>query len=376
MFEDFVEEVPLVDHHVHAAFRDDGGEARFANALNEAGTTNPAAIAVAYDSQVGFAVRRWCPSLLDLPVHVPPAQYWRRRTELGEAEVTRRFTRAAGVSDWLVDTGFAAGDLLGTEELAAASGGATHEILRLETLAESLIGSLADPGDFADAFRTAVACRAPNVLGAKSILAYRTGFDQDLRRPGATAVARAARRWSERVAHTAVTRLDDPTLIAYGIHTAVDAGMPLQLHTGYGDRDLDLRRTNPLLLLDFFRAHEATGVPVLLLHCYPFEREAGYLAQAFDTVHLDVGLATNFLGARSRELVARSLELAPFSKVLYSSDACGPAELHYLGARLWREAISAVVGEWVAGGDWSRADARRVVTLLARDNARRVYGLP
>ena len=64
----------------------------------------------------------------------------------------------------------------------------------------------------------------------------------------------------------------------------------------------------------------------MLLHCYPFEREAGYLAHAFENVYIDVGLAVNFTGSRSRDLVARSFELAPFTKILYSSDALGPAE--------------------------------------------------
>ena len=43
----------------------------------------------------------------------------------------------------------------------------------------------------------------------------------------------------------------------------------------------------------------------VLLHCYPYEREAGYLAQAFNNVHLDVGLSVNHLGARAAAFVAR-----------------------------------------------------------------------
>ena len=57
-------------------------------------------------------------------------------------------------------------------------------------------------------------------------------------------------------------------------------------------------------------------------------------------------------------------------------DAYGPAELHYLGARLWRSAIAKVVGGWIDDDDWSEADARRIVQLVAHENARRVYALP
>ncbi len=116
-------------------------------------------------------------------------------------------------------------------------------------------------------------------------------------------------------------------------------------------------------------------VPVMLLHCYPYHRNAGYLAQIFPNVYLDVGLAVNHTGARARAVVAESLELAPFAKVLFSSDAFGPAELHYLGARLWRTAIAEVLGGWVGEGEWSLADAGRVARMVGVDNARRVYRL-
>jgi len=82
----------------------------------------------------------------------------------------------------------------------------------------------------------------------------------------------------------------------------------------------------------------------------------------------------NYLGAQSRQLVAESLEVGPFAKQLFSSDAWGPAELHHLGARLWRRAFTEVVGGWIADGDWSPAGALRVATMIASENAERVYG--
>jgi predicted TIM-barrel fold metal-dependent hydrolase len=373
--EEYVESLGLVDHHVHGCFRGDGDESRFQNALNEANPTELSDPGSAYDSQLGFAVRRWCAEPLGLAPHVPTEDYWHRRAELGEHEVGRRLTRAAGVTEWLVDSGFDHDNLLSGDELATASGGLSHDVLRLELLAETLIVGLDRPADFGDAFRSVLSSRPESVVAAKSILAYRGGFDRDLGRPSEQEVSTAAQRWRDQIDRGAPVRVTDPVLMRCGIHAAVDERMPVQLHVGFGDRDLDLRAVNPLHLLPFLRDHEPTGVPILLLHCYPFEREAGYLAQAFETVHLDVGLAVNHLGARGVSSVARSLELAPFAKVLYSSDAAGPAELHYLGARLWREAMKRIVGGWVADGDWSDEDARRVLRLIGRDNARRVYAL-
>ena len=173
----------------------------------------------------------------------------------------------------------------------------------------------------------------------------------------------------------AKARVTDESLLRFGIWTAADTGRPLQVHTGFGDPDLDLHRSDPLLLTDLIRETEERA-PILLLHTYPFHRNAGYLASMFPHVYLDVGEAVHYTGAASEAVVRESMELAPFTKLLFSSDAWGAPELHLLGSWLWRRAMSRVVGDWVARGDWSRTDAERVIRLVAGDNARRVYRLP
>jgi uncharacterized protein len=353
----------LVDHHVHGTFTGELTRAEFEVHLNEGSPDPVPEWMTHFDSQLGFAIRRWCAPLLDLPPHAPADEYWQRRTELGVTEVTQRFLRAAGVSDWLLDTGF--GAVLDVPGMAATSGGRAHEIVRLESVAEQVAGV---PGrDYADEFGARLTEATRRAVGVKTILAYRCGFDLDLSRPAPRAVAEAA----DRVGLT--SRLTDPVLLRHGLHTAVDLGLPIQFHTGYGDRDLDLHRVNPIHLLDFLRG--VTQVPVMLLHCYPYHREAGYLAQSFTNVYFDVGLSLNHTGVRATAIVAESFEVAPFAKQLYSSDAWGLPELHYLGAVLWRRAIEQTFGRWVADGDWSAADAIRVVDMVGRDNARHVYRL-
>ena len=88
-----------------------------------------------------------------------------------------------------------------------------------------------------------------------------------------------------------------------------------------------------------------------------------------------MGLSINYLGARAGGFLARTLELSPFRKILYSSDAYGPPELHYLGARLWRIGMASVLGDFVDRDEWSVADARRVARLIGRGNAARLYRL-
>jgi len=370
----YVASVPLVDHHVHGAFAAEITRNTFEVALNEGCPEAVPPWMTMMDSQLGFAIRRWCAPVLDLPPHVPADVYWARRGDLGVAEVTSRLLRAAGVSDWVVDTGYGPDTVLGPDAMTAASGQRAHVVVRLESIAERLAAEGVAASDYADRFRARLVEGTAGALAVKSILAYRCGFAHDLSRPSDDAVQDAAGRWVEGD-DGPPGRLVDPVLLRFGLHAAVDRGLPIQLHTGLGDRDLDLDKVNPLLLLDFLRDRDVARVPVLLLHCYPYHREAAYLAQAFPHVYFDVGLALNHVGVRSAAVVAEALELAPFAKQLYSSDAWGPPELHYLGAALWRRAIGQTLGRWVDDGDWHLGDARRVVDMVAGDNARRVYGI-
>jgi predicted TIM-barrel fold metal-dependent hydrolase len=362
---DHIAAVPLIDQHMHGCWLAAGDRRRFENSLNEANTEPLAEFDSGFDSQLGFAVRAHCAPLLGLPKHVDPQEYWQGRSQLTEAELARIFLPASGVSDWLVDTGYAEG-VTDVAQLAEWSGGRAHEVVRLEQVAEQAAHA---PGDYAAAFAEILRRRAATAVGTKSILAYRGGFDGDLTEPSGAEVAEAAARWRD----SGGVRLDDQVLLRFGLHQALRLGKPLQFHVGFGDRDCDLHKANPLQLVDFLR--HSGDTPIVLLHCYPYEREAGYLAQAFNNVYLDGGLSINHLGARSPAFIARLLELAPFRKIVYSSDGFGPVELHYLGTRLWRNGIHRVLGGFVNDGDWSEADAMRVVDLIARDNAARIYRL-
>lgn len=360
-----VDEVGLIDQHVHGCWLTAGERRRFENALNEANIQPLAEFDSGFDSQLGFAIRNHCAPILRLPRHVDPQRYWEHRSQFTELELARLFLPAAGVTDWLVDTGINA-DVAGVAELAQLSGGRAAEVVRLEQVAEQAAQT---SGDYAAAFQEILRLRMATAVGTKSILAYRGGFDGDLTEPTAAEVADAAKHWRDRGG----VGLRDRVLLRFGLYQALRVGKPLQFHVGFGDRDCDLHRANPLYLLDFLR--QSGDTPVILLHCYPFEREAGYLAQAFNNVYVDGGLSVNHLGARAPAFIARLLELAPFRKILYSSDGFGPAELHYLGAALWRNGIHRVLRDFVEHGDWSEADAIRVVDLIAHDNAARIYRL-
>lgn len=369
-----LDSLPLVDHHVHGATTRDLARADLEQMLTESDRAIPAWM-TAFDSQVGLAVRRWCAPILDLPPHAPPEEYVRRRLELGGVEVTRRLLQASGIGCFVLETGFRSDDVLDTAGMADLSGIPTTQVLRIESMMEELALQQPTAADFMAVVIDRLASRRASIVGLKSIIAYRFGFDFDPQPPGRDEVVRATERWLREVAATSVARVSDPVLLRAGIWAAAELAVPLQLHTGYGDPDLDLHRCDPLLLTNWLRMVEGSGMDVMLLHCYPFQRNAGYLAQVFPHVYMDVGLGVNYTASRSPEVIAESIELAPFAKVMFSSDAWGPAELHFLGALWWRRGMYRLLASWIAAGEWSVNDACRVARMMGVHNARRTYGL-
>ncbi len=369
-----VDALPLVDHHCHGVVRETLDRTAFESLLCEAGAPGPWH-GTLFDTQVGLAVRRLCAPVLDLPAHVGPDDYLERRAELGPDEVARRLLRASGISEFFMDTGFLRERLTPPEELAAYTGAGAHEVVRLEPIAEEVI-AVRGAGTFADMCRSRLAEASRTAVAFKSVAAYRVGLDLAPERPSDAAVFTAAVRWASDIAAGAPARLADRTLIRFLIWTAVDVGLPIQFHVGYGDADADLAHGDPLLLTPLLRATAGRGVPIMLLHNYPFHRHAAYLAQVFDHVFVDVGLAVQNVGPDgAARVLGELLELAPFGSVLFSTDGCGLPELFHVGAAQFRTALTGLLERETRQGRWSRGDAERVARMIAGGNARRTYRL-
>jgi hypothetical protein len=173
--------------------------------------------------------------------------------------------------------------------------------------------------------------------------------------------------------------MQEPTLLRYGLWVGAELArqrkFPIQFHCGFGDRDAIIHLNNPSLLMAFFEEMNRMGVNVTLLHCYPYQRIAGFMAEIFPNVFFDVGAILHYTGAMSSHVLGEALELSPFTKQLYSSDAFGIAESYYLGALFFRRALRQHLDRWIADGACNAKEAERIVRLIATDNTRRIYPL-
>jgi len=187
--------------------------------------------------------------------------------------------------------------------------------------------------------RDVAAAREAGFAALKTIAAYRGGLD----------------------------RVSDEVTAALEANEATGDPLPVQVHCGFGDADLHLWRADPSYLKPLIERFSDT--PFVLLHCYPYVREAGWLAHVYGNVWFDLSLTIPHV-SRPGEHVREALELAPVSKLLYASDAARTPELYFLAAKWWRDALAEVL-EDALPPDEAEAAGRSIL----RDNALALYRL-
>jgi len=302
------------------------------------------------------------------------------RGRMSADALARRLLGEANIAVLLVDHGYLTDDTWPPSELATRLPCRVLPILRLETLAQELIVRHETFDAMLDSYSATVeGARMDGYVGLKSIIAYRTGLAvQPTPRGDAAAAFSPVKELARRAGRVrlAAKPLNDYLLLR-ALEIAERQAMPVQIHTGFGDADLDLREANPLHLRPLFESGRYPNVPFVLLHAsYPYVRELGYLAAIYANVYADVGLAIPHLAAEIPVMLRQLLGLAPSTKVVYSSDASQIPELFWLAARWGRRGLATVLNELIETGALDDDEAIAVARRVLGGNAAGIYGLP
>jgi predicted TIM-barrel fold metal-dependent hydrolase len=228
--------------------------------------------------------------------------------------------------------------------------------------------------------------RTSGVVALKSIAAYRGGllFEPDTRdlRIEVEEAFGPNRRviLGEPPYHLTWRRMIEYFLVA-AAEEAAKLRLPLQFHTGLGDTDLILNDSNPihlgrLLECNAFRPgwDVFKRTPIVLLHCYPYVREAAYLANVYSNVYLDLSLTIPFTAHGGTQAVLEALELAPISKMMLATDALSIPEIFYVAALGCRRSLSEALETLISGGWLSENDAEAAAERMLHGNAEALYG--
>jgi uncharacterized protein len=308
--------VGLVDHHAHGILRARPSLDEFRGLFSESPDPRQWPHVAA-----GLTYRRAIRELAEFFGCEPTeAAVYEHRLATDPDEYASRLLRATGTELLLVDDGFPPpGEGVEWKELGELAGCEARPVLRIET----------------HALEDVTTARTQGFVALKTIAAYRGGLD----------------------------RVSEPVLAALEANEATGAPLPVQVHCGFGDSDLWLARADPSHLKPLIERFRETRF--VLLHCYPFVREAGWLAHVYGNVWFDLSLTIPHV-SRPAEALREALELAPVSKLLYASDAARTPELYYLAAKWWREALAEVLPP-----EDAESDARAIL----RENALALYGL-
>lgn len=357
------DEIPLVDNHLHPPLRTPDAYP-FVRYFSEAADPLSLAQHVPHSSFYRWAIAELA-GLLHCEPHTEAVVA--ARAALGAGDYLRLLLREANVEMLLVDDGYPPSGCFSINEIAAMGECGVRRVLRIESLAESLVSQSTSPSDLADRILRALDT-GPAPIALKTIIAYRCGLQVE-----AHATAAIARAFAEvkAAAGSAPPRLTSKPLLDYLLLSVLDWAvarrLPVQFHTGYGDRDIDLPLANPALLRPLLEQDRFQSLQLVLLHAgYPYTRETAYLAAVYPNVYVDWSQVNPMLPQRQLcRVLDDLLAMAPASKLLFGSDAWGIPDWIWLAARAGRAALAAVLD-----GESGRQEvARRIL----RDNALALY---
>jgi uncharacterized protein len=290
-------------------------------------------------------------------------------------ELCQMMFKAANLSHWLIDDGIWVDKLMTVAESGAHVDIPTYRVARLETELAKLLPNFDSPEKLLSAFAEHLYKLASSVVSFKSIIAYRTGLD--ITHHHLSTLERTFSELKQQAKAGPVKIVSKPLLdeaLWVGLEVAAQTNKPIQFHTGYGDPDLNLRLANPLHLRSVFETPALKNLNVVMLHCYPFIKETGYLASVYAGAYLDVGLTIPYTSVHAmKHAVHEALHLSPITKVLFSTDAQRTPEIFYLAAKWGRKVLGDMLDETVANGDLTTSEATWAAERILQQNSAELY---
>ena len=238
-------DIPLIDQHAHNPIEPDiFSEYTYAAAFTEGYHPD----IVNYHARHTLCYRR---SLRDIAalLNCKPneREILQQRKQLGLERLTELCLSSAHIERILLDDRFLADRILPLEWHQKFL--PVHRLLRLEMLAETLFEKADSFEKFVNQFHTQLTHLPSNVVGFKSIAAYRTGLaiESVPEKDAASCFYSLKDTYEDRSFRLANKSLID-FLLAIALEIAANSHIPVQFHTGFGDPDLDLFLANPLHL--------------------------------------------------------------------------------------------------------------------------------
>ncbi|CAG8463378.1 21448_t:CDS:2 [Gigaspora margarita] len=333
---------PLIDNHCHNLLTSDASlicplETCFSEARGDA----------LKDASQTIALKRGVQQLAKL-YNCPPTfdDIKQVRDLMSYIDICKTCFKPIGIQSLLLDDGLDTLDGLMDVQSHVEFVDIAQRIVRIESIAEKILCDLATSvarsdqkvvnfAEFEEPLKKQLEtyAKSESVVAFKSIVAYKSGLNID-HIPNAEAAA-----------------------VALG--SFISNFEPPFDQKGFGDPDLDLIASNPLLLRPLIEKYP--NAKFVLLHAaYPCSRQAGYLASVYSNVYVDMGFVFPWISASGQQTNLHGHYLP---------------ESFYVAAIQGREALSKVLLEFVESGEFSYEEAIKVAKQIMFENSNRLYKL-
>ncbi len=148
-----------------------------------------------------------------------------------------------------------------------------------------------------------------------------------------------------------------------------ELNVPFQVHTGAGDRDIKLDLARPSFLTDIVRKYE--GKIVFVHSGYPYHRETAWMSYIFPSVYLDLSQVTPFAPLGALNALEEIMEVSPFNKIMYGSDAFNLPEIAWLSAKVFPRFLDSVLEKMRNFNIIDNTD--EIKEMILKKNAQNVY---
>ena len=274
--------------------------------------------------------------------------------------------RDANIDTFIIDVGYMPAQVSAKafEELVPAK---VYYVYRIETVIDEIWEQKLTFRQAEDKFYETLeeAFVTPRLVAIKELIGYRTGLDiKQVNRISLINDAPNEKQFRDYFFLCAVEK-------------SIKKGYAIQVHTGFGESNIDISTNNPLLLKGFLEDPKYREATIILLHgSYPYSFEAGYLANVYPNVYLDLS-AMNVFGPPYvfRTGIKNIFQFCPFNKAMYGSDGELIPDTHWLGAKVAKKELSLLFSTYVKDGLFNEDYAVKAAKMILSNTARILYNL-
>jgi hypothetical protein len=300
------------------------------------------------------------------------------RVKAQPTDYIREMLDDVSIGGLIIDDGFSSDEMIEIGEFAQITGRPVWRACRIESVLESTIKQVNSFPELASLFIESLAHQGRiKTVALKTIAAYRGGLDLSLvTKEQAINDFDQAKSTLMQSQHPRITRrpLYD-YLLLQAFDFAQANNLPVQIHSGIGDDDQDLRSSNPLCMREILRAQRFSSTNFVFLHCYPYVAEAAHLASLYPHVYFDLSLALTQNSPIAKEMILTALSGAPASKLLAGTDGHSVPESYWYGALTWKRALAAALDTLIESNFLTIKQAEDTASSILFANAKELYGL-